>query len=247
MNTEIKNTIEIFETADALSHAAAERIVFLADKYINARGKFSLVISGGSTPQKLFKLLGSEQYKNKFDWKNIFIFWGDERFLPLTDSQNNAHQAKILWLDKVPIPKENIFTIPTQLSPMETAKKYEGSIKHFFGPEPAYFDLILLGLGENGHVASLFPKTEVLNEKRAGIRALYIKEVNMYRVTFTTALINQAHHILFLVSGKSKAEIVKKVLIVSEENGKYPAQMIQPLNGELQWYLDKDAASEIAN
>ncbi len=236
-------TLKVFETADAFNKAAAEFIITIAEKSIAARGRFTISLSGGQTPGNLYRLLAEPEYCKRMPWKNTFIFWGDERCVPLDDERNNARQAKILLLDKIEIPLSNVYRIPVNLSPQEAALQYEKELAVFFGEEPMCFDLILLGLGENGHTASLFPGTEIIKEQAIGIKEVFVEEEKMFRISMTATLINQAHHILFLVTGEKKAGILKEVLTAPYQPDKYPAQIIKPADGELYWFVDHDAAS----
>ncbi len=237
--------LEIFETTNELSNAGAEFIIKLAKEAIIERGRFVISLSGGQTPKNLYTLLAEPSFRNRLDWKNIFIFWGDERCVPLTDEQNNAYEAKSILLDKVEIPISNIHAIPVNLWPAEAARQYELTIKIFFGDEPLRFDLVLLGLGKNGHTASLFPGTKLVNGQVEGIREVYVEEEKMFRITMTAALINQARHILFLVTGNEKAAILEKVLSNTQQGLKYPAQLIKQQDGELYWFIDRASSAFI--
>ena len=237
--------LEVFNTADELSKDAAKLIITIANKAIAIRGKFTISLSGGKTPAKLYSFLAESPFCEQVQWKNTFVFWADERCVPLDDERNNAHQAKLILLDKIDIPWDNIYSIPVNLTPVEAASNYEKKLNGFFGTESPRFDLMLLGLGENGHTASLFPGTNVIDEKLKGLREVYSKEEKMFRVTMTAPLINLARHILFLVTGEKKAEILKKVLSSSYQPENYPAQLIKPVDGELLWFVDQAAASLI--
>jgi len=245
------NSLKVFETVDALNKAAAEYIITIAKKAIAERGKFIISLSGGETPKKIYSLLATPHFCKQIEWNKVFIFWGDERCVSLNDVRNNAYQARLTLLDKIDIPLLNIYSIPVNLPPAEAASTYEKELKAFFGNEAeqstlhAKFDLILLGLGENGHTASLFPGTKVINEQTEGIRAVPVEEEKMFRITMTAPLINQAHHILFLVTGENKAEVLKNVLAAPYQPEKYPAQLIKPVNGELAWFVNQEAASLI--
>ena len=239
-----KNKIEVFDSPELLGRAAAEFIIKLANESVEARGRFSVSLSGGSTPEQLFVLLSSDDYISRMPWTKTFVFWGDERYVPLDDKQNNAHVAKTLLLNKVGIPASNVFPIPVNLEPAtETAKAYEQTLKSFFGDGLPQFDLIMLGIGENAHTASLFPNTPVIHENKALVSALYVEEVKMYRVTLTAPVINNARNVLFLAAGASKAEVLKTVLTSPYQPEKYPAQLISPVNGKLFWFIDKKAAT----
>jgi 6-phosphogluconolactonase len=245
LKNQSKLNLIVFQTADEFNKAAAEFIVAIASKSIAARGRFVVSLSGGKTPQKLYSLLAELPFRNQIEWGRTFVFWGDERCVPLDDARNNAYQAKIFLLDKVNIPKTNIFSIPVNLSPEEAAIEYENEIKNFFGDEPMKFDLFLLGLGENGHTASLFPGTNVIDEQSESVRDVYVEEEKMFRITITAPLINRASTILFLVTGKNKAEMLRKVLELPYQPDKIPAQLIKPIDGELYWFVDQDAATLI--
>ena len=239
--------LNIFQTVDDLNKAAAEYFIDHSRKSIASRGRFVVSLSGGQTPQKLYSLLAEPDFRDQVEWKKTFIFWGDERCVSLDDERNNAHQAKLILFDKIEIPKFNIHFIPVNLSPEEAASNYEKNIKDFFGKEAVQFDLVLLGLGENGHTASLFSGTKVIDEQAAGVRAIYVKEEKMFRITMTAPLINRARAILFLVAGENKSEILKKVLTAPYQPALIPAQLIKPTDGELMWFVDGAVSSLITN
>ncbi len=241
------NNLQIFETPEILSIAAADFILQLAMGSVNEEGRFVLSLSGGSTPEQLFSVLAVAPFKEKMPWSKTFIFWGDERCVPKDDIRNNANKAYTLLLDKVPIPIENIFPIHVEAEPAEAATQYESTIQDFFGSETPSFHLVLLGLGEDGHTASLFPETEVLHEKFTLVKEVFAEEQKMFRVTMTAPLINLAHHILFLVTGTAKAEILKTVLNGAYKPDKYPAQLIMPKTGEVHWFVDSKAATLLNN
>jgi len=227
------NKITHFANADLLAKAAAEYFIKLAAEAIQLKGKFTVALSGGNTPAAMYKLLSTEFYINQIDWKNIYFFWGDERCVALNDKNNNSYNAKNILLDKVSIPKKNIFIIPVDESPVNAAIYYEATIKIFFKTDKPVFDLILLGMGDNGHTASLFPNTIILQEAKALVKEVYVAEIKMDRISFTAPLINNAKHILFLVTGKEKQQMLKTVLEGKYEPEKYPAQMIK--NAE--WFV----------
>jgi len=244
MTIDPKNKIEVFDTQELLSKAAAELMIELANESVAIRGRFSISLSGGSTPEQLFVLLSTDEYKTRMPWANTYIFWGDERYVPLDDKRNNSFVARSLLLDKIDIPAANIFAAPVNLEPAtETAIAYEQSLRTFFGGQLPQFDLIMLGIGENAHTASLFPHTQVIHEEKEWVSAVYVEEVKMYRITMTAPVINNARNVLFLAAGQGKAEVLKTVLTAAYNPDEYPAQLISPTHGNLYWFLDKKAAS----
>ncbi len=216
-----------FDNAEILATAAADYFVQLGNECILTKGKFTVALSGGSTPIALFKLLASIEYASKIDWKKIYIFWGDERCVALDSPENNAYQATTILLDKVLVPKKNIFVIPVNETPTNAAIYYEATLKIFFKTDMPIFDLILLGLGDDGHTASLFPLTTILKEKTKLVKEVFLAAKNVWRVSFTEPLINKATHKLFLVVGKAKADILNTIINGGIDTKKYPAQMIK--------------------
>lgn len=221
------NKITYFDNADLLATAAAEYFIKIAQEAIALKGKFTVALSGGNTPAAMYKLLATDFYSEQIDWKKCYFFWGDERCVSLNDKDNNSFNAKNILLDKVPVPKQNIFIIPVNESPVNAAIYYEATIKIFFKTDKPVFDLILLGMGDNGHTASLFPHTDILKEEKKLVKEVYVAELKMDRVSFTVPLINNAKHILFLVAGKDKQPMLKKVLEGNYEPEEYPAQLIK--------------------
>lgn len=238
-----QNNISVFQSSAALAKAAADLIIKISKQAIESRGKFVLSLSGGTTPENLFTLLAKPPYRDQIPWNKTFVFWGDERFVPSDDKRNNAHKAKTLLLDHINIPAKNINPIPVDTEPNEAAKKYEAIITKFFGKETPRFDLMFLGLGEDGHTASLFPGSDVVFENTRLVREVYVAEQRMYRITMTPPLINKAHTIAFLAEGENKAEILKTILIGPQQPDKFPAQVINADNGNLYWLIDKKAAA----
>lgn len=236
------NKISIFASLDDLSVAAADIIYVQSQEAIKNTGRFTIALSGGNTPARLFKLLAEPHYAMKMNWKNFFVFWGDERFLPPDHDENNSHLAKKLFLDHVPIPTENIFTPQVQMPPAAAAMQYANMLKAFFKVDLPAFDLILLGMGEDGHTASLFPGTGIGLQHPTLVEAITKNDDPVKRLTFTPPLLNNAKRILVLVSGKGKAKILSEVLAKKTEI-KYPMQMLQKKN--LQWLVDADAASSL--
>lgn len=235
--------IHIYKSTTELITAITGFIVHIAQDTIALRGEFNFVLSGGKSPESVYKKLTSPEYKKQVDWNKVNFFFGDERYVPVNDPQNNAKMARELLLAPLNIPTSRIFAIDTSLPPDDAAEDYTAQIASHFGEKQLHFDLILLGVGDNAHTASLFPYTDVLNDRSVSAQSVFLKQQNTYRITMTAGLINQARNIAILVYGKAKAEAVHHVLESEYDPEQYPAQLIKPEHGNLQWYLDEEAAS----
>ena len=236
--------LQISENVESLISAMAEFFIVRSEEAIRQHGKFTVALSGGSSPKKLYTLLASEKYRKRIKWENIFFFFGDERFVPADDAQSNYRMAKETLFNPLGIQAHQVMAVDTSVSPAESALKYEQAIRKHFS-NACRFDLILLGLGDNSHTASLFPHTDVLNEKQALVKEVFVNEVNQFRITFTAPLINDAHVIAFLTYGAAKADAVHHILKDPFDPEEYPAQLIKPVSGEVHWFLDKEAAGRI--
>lgn len=237
--------INVFKSEDKVLAAVADFIVIKAHESIAQRDRFNIALSGGSSPRRLYELLASDQYRNRIEWNKVFFFFGDERYVPLNDSDSNFLMAKKSLFEPLSISDEHVFAVNTSLRPGEAAHDYEVRLLHHFKDPHCRFDLILLGLGDNSHTASLFPFTTVLHEQKALIKEVFVDEVKMYRITFTAPLINAARSIVFLVYGSGKAKAVQHILEGEENMIAYPAQLIRPEDGELIWFMDEAAAARI--
>ncbi len=237
--------IEVYPDLESLSRAAAAFIVAQARQAVAARGRFSLALSGGGTPRRAYELLAAPPLAEQAPWDRVHIFWGDERCVPLDNPLSNARMARAAWLDQVPIPKNQIHPLDCALDPAAAARAYEAELREFFGGQPPRLDLVLLGLGDNGHTASLFPGAPVLEEQARWAAAVYVSDQNLHRVTLTAPLLNQARQVAFLVSGSVKAAVVNEVLHGPYEPRRLPAQLIQPADGDLRWFLDLAAAAAL--
>ena len=237
-----KMELNIFNTPEEVLDALAAQFVSIAERSIASQGKFSVALSGGSSPKKLYELLASA-YRDKLDWEKVFFFFGDERNVPHTSPESNYLMAKKALFDPLNIPVSNIFPVDTSLGPKEAAEKYEEEIVQFFDENELSFDLILLGLGDNSHTASLFPGTPVLHDRIPGVKEVFLEDQQVYRITLNAPLINEAANIAFLVYGEAKAIAVHHVLEDDEDIEQYPAQLIEPIVGDIQWFLDTAAAS----
>lgn len=255
------NEIYILPNLKDLFLRVAEDFTHRAIAAVQTRDEFTVVLPGGNTPKLLFTtLVETKFYRDKIPWHKIKFFFGDERYVPLDDVESNYHMVNQYLFSKVPVLVENIYRIPTELSnPNLAAKDYEQtlySIFHLKEKQFPKFDLVYLGLGEDGHTASLMPQSEVVvnycnsdpgnaPEKYRLVVALWLQKTNKYRITLTPAAINNAANVVFLVTGENKAEAVREVLEGPLNPKKYPAQLIHCLNDKTIWYLDQTAASKL--
>lgn len=242
MNREIL----IFSQIEDLNNFAAEKFIEIANEAIEKRGRFSVALAGGSTPKSLYRLLSIENFKNKIDWKSVFFFFGDERNVLPDAKESNFRMANETLLKPLQIDENNIFRWQTELeNPPETAEKYARKITDFFNlgkngcPQ---FDLILLGMGDDGHTASLFPFTGALNETEKTAAATTVEKLETSRLTLTFPVINNARNVIFLVQGADKAKILKEVLEGEFQPLKLPSQNVRPTGGRLFWLIDEQAA-----
>lgn len=237
--------IKIFETPEELSRAAAEIFVKSAKESIGSKGRFLVSLSGGSTPKRVFEILAEDRYSARIDWANIHFFWGDERCVPLNHPDSNAGMTFKALFNKITIPDNNIHVIKGDMPPREAAIEYNGILNSFFVNQNETFDLVFLGMGTDGHTASLFPYTPVLEEKTSSVKEVYLEELGKFRVTITKDVINKSGKVVFLVSGENKAEVLNEVMYGEHNFKKYPSQLIKPLTGELIWFIDESAAKVI--
>lgn len=235
----------VAKNTDELSRLFADWLVEYIDETLQKQDRFTISLSGGSTPKKLYQLLATKEYAGKIDWSKMHFFWGDERFVPFTDDRNNAKMTFDELLDHVPINKEFVHVMRTDLPPDEAVEDYNIKLHRYFDGRQFTFDLVMLGLGDDAHTLSLFPGYPVIDENHNWMSAFFLEEQNMYRITLTKPVVNKSSRVAFLVSGSSKVDALKAVLYGDKNAEKYPAQVIQPVNGELYWFLDEAAAAAL--
>lgn len=239
----------ICEDKNALAHEAATRFVAAAEESIAARGRFRVALSGGSTPQVLYSLLSEPAWRERIAWNKTHVFWGDERNVPLDHADSNYRMARESLLAKVPIPEANVHRIKGELESTDAAREYEDELRREFGLESNQlpnFDLVLLGMGADGHTASLFPGTDVLRVTDKLVASVWVEKLQTHRVTLTLPVLCVSHRALFLVAGADKAETLREVLaggLDEPTDTRYPSQLVRPITGSLVWLLDKAAAS----
>jgi 6-phosphogluconolactonase len=238
--------IRILNNLADLSQAAAGEFIALAVEAVGSKGRFCVALCGGSTPRGLYTLLAN-QAQGSLPWEKIYFFWGDERYVPPNHPESNYRMAFEALLSKIPIPSENIFRIHAEEKDADTAaREYEQTLTTFFHLRPGEFpsfDLMLLGMGPEGHTASLFPGTLALQEKNRLVVANWVDKLNSYRITMTLPVPNHSACVLFLVSGRDKAKVLREVLESHSEE--LPATLVRPTNGRLVWMVDREAASSL--
>jgi len=237
--------LKILSTPGDLAGAAAKHFLAQSIEAVARKGLFTVALSGGSTPKGLYQLLAdaNEPFREQVPWASTQFFWSDERHVPPDHPDSNYRMANEVMLSRVPVPSDNVHRMRGENpNAAEAAEAYEETLLELTGGNPPQLDLILLGLGTDGHTASIFPNSEVLRETKRLVAAPWVEKLKTCRITMTLPLLNNGASVMFLVSGSEKAEIVKEVL---QGPQLYPAQAIRPTNGKLLWMLDKDAASKM--
>ena len=235
--------IKTYPDAETLTREAAIHFIECANEAITERNYFAVALAGGSTPKALYKTLATVELVPRVDWEKVHVFWGDERCVAPNHEDSNYRMAFDVMLRHLPIPVKQIYRMEGELEPKEAAKAYEDRLKGFFSKNTPRFDLVLLGLGEDTHTASLFPGTKALSEMKKWVTANYVRKLSAWRLTLTAWTINQAANVTFLVSGGSKAEALQRVLAGRFTPEEVPAQMIRPERGQLRWLMDRAAAT----
>lgn len=242
----MSTNIKIASSETEWIQSAAKRILNLSIKAIRDQNYFSFVLSGGTTPEPVYRALAAKKSDVELAWDKWFIFWGDERCVPRDHSESNFRMSKQALLDHVPIPIENIFRIQGQLAPALAARKYETSIINFFNRREKRFDTVLLGLGHDGHIASLFPGAISLQEKTHWVVSTRHPQTNTDRISLTIPALSSAKNIIFLVRGKGKSSVLADVIQNPKTPPFYPAKLIQSKETNLEWIIDKDAAKYLS-
>ena len=234
---------QVYPDFDSLIAGAADFIVDLAVRSIAGHGNFTIALAGGGTPRPIYEKLAGPGYADRIDWNKMQVFFGDERCLPPEDPRSNYQMARAALLDRVPIPEPNIFRMRGEQTPAQAALSYEAELRTCLGSDG--LDLVLLGMGDNGHTASIFPGLPAITEASRWVLAQYVEVMGMWRMTLTPAAINAARHVAFLVSGAGKAEMLQKVLEGPYDPVVLPSQAIRPSSGQLQWLMDQPAAARL--
>ena len=235
--------IRLCADAEALSRAAAGIFAEEARRAAQSRGRFTVALAGGGTPRLTYETLARSPFREQVPWQETHVFWGDERCVAADDLRNNARMARRALLDHVPIPPAQVHPMACDRSPREAAEGYEALLRGFFAAGPPRFDLVLLGLGDDGHTASLFPGTPAPEERQRWVVEVNAAGEGVQRLTLTVPAINQAALVVFLVTGSGKSPILRKVLEDAPGLSSIPARLIRPADGKLLWLVDRDAAS----
>lgn len=241
-----RGEVRILDDAEALARAAADLFAHLTIEAVNLRGRASVALSGGSTPRRMGEMLAVPPARDRVPWNRLEIFWGDERWVPLDDPESNAGTARRTFLDAVPIPPAQIHRFSTDLpDPDDAASAYAARVQEVIGAGEGVprFDLVFLGLGDDGHTASLFPETAALSERDRWAVANRVPKLAATRLTLTAPVLNGGREVVFLVGGTGKAAVLASVLQGPESPEHLPAQLIRPVDGRLLWLVDRDAAS----
>ena len=236
--------ISVFDTPEQLAFAAAERFVECAEEALRESDRFCVVLAGGNTPRRVYQLLATEPFNSRLDWSKVHLFFGDERAVPSHHPDSNYAMVYETLISKIAIPARNVHRIPGEGDVNENARQYENHLRSFFnGQSWPRFDLVLLGMGEDGHTASLFPNSAALNEHSRWVVATRNEQSGQDRITLTVPVFNHARRVMFLVVGDKKAQRLKEVLRPQSASDQLPAQRIKPTNGVIEWLVDAKAAS----
>lgn len=238
----------VLADAEALAQAAADLFTHLTIEAVNLRGRASVALSGGTTPRRMGELLAVPPARDRVPWNRLEVFWGDERWVPWDDPESNVGVARRTFLDAVPIPPTQIHPFSTDLpDPGSAARAYAARVQEVIGEGEGVprFDLVLLGMGDDGHTASLFPETPALAERDSWAVANRVPKLDATRLTLTVPVLNGGREVVFLVGGTGKAEALAAVLQGPKTPERLPAQLIRPVDGRLLWLVDRDAASRL--
>ncbi len=237
----MNKNIHAYPNKEKLVAATTERIADCMEQAIQKNGLCNMALSGGKTPGGIFSLLASNPYRDRLDWSRLHIFWGDERMVPPEHQDSNFRLVRETLLDHIKMPDENVHRMRGEIAPEEAAAEYAELLHDHFKDSPPCFDLMLLGLGEDGHTASLFPETDAVEECEKHAVAVFVPKLDAWRVTLTLPVLNAARKILFLVSGKSKSKMVQRIMSNKQPAKEIPATMVNPQNGEIHWMMDSEA------
>jgi 6-phosphogluconolactonase len=238
--------LRVFDDPEEVARAAARRFVELAAEAAAARGTFSVALAGGTTPKRVYELLADEEFRERVAWPQVHFFFGDERCVPADHADSNFRMANEALLSRLGVPEENVHRIEGRGDAAANASRYADELRGFFGDSAwPRFDLVMLGMGDDGHTLSLFPGTAALEKREAWAAANWVEKLGAWRITLTAPAVNAARHVLFLVNGAGKAERLREVLRGERDPSRLPSQLIRPRDGTLEWFLDRAAAAKL--
>jgi 6-phosphogluconolactonase len=237
--------VQIWKTRSELEISAARTLLDVIGLSLKKSDRCYIALSGGETPKNVYHLMGQDHANRSVDWKRVHLFFCDERAVPPDHQDSNYGLIKNELLSKISIPQENVHRIKGELEPALASEIYEQEIRKVFDTAPVVFDVVLLGIGEDGHTASLFPGSDAVLEKKALARSSFAQRYNNWRVTLTVPVLNAAHEVIFLAAGKKKAAIVQRVLHTNVPDMEFPATLIRPTNGTLRWMIDEEAGFQL--
>lgn len=233
--------LHIFNSIAELNENLITYVVNIAHQAIETKGRFDFVLTGGNSPKQLYKELATT-YKDKIDWSKVYFFFGDERNVPADHKDYNGLMAKENLFDHLQTPADHIFYMNTALAPEAAAKAYKAALDAHFGQEEISFDLVLLGMGDDAHTASIFPHTDLVENQHIDVAAVWVEKLDTFRISLTAPLINQAKNVAFITFGENKSAALKHVIGDEQKDyATYPAQLIKPLSGQLDWFVDEKA------
>ena len=237
--------IQIWKTRNELEQSVSGRIYEAIRRTLKEKTQCCIVLSGGQTPRNVYRRMGLDETNTLIDWNRVQVFFSDERAVPPDDPQSNYGMVQREWISHIPVPRSHVHRIQGELNPKSAARTYEQEIRKIFEHDPVVFDLVLLGVGEDGHTASLFPGTNAVLEKEALVTSTFVQQFKNGRVTLTVPVLNAAREIIFLAAGRKKASIVRRILEEDTPDIELPASLIQPPQGTLCWMIDKEAGLEL--
>ena len=241
------SAVQVHADAAAAARAVAERFASLAVEAVEERGRFTVALTGGSSPREAYRLLGEEPFASRIPWEHVHLFWGDERCVAPLHPRSNYAMAHAAFIAKVPVPRLNVHRVMGEMRPVDGASAYAEEMARVFDVGVPICDLIHLGVGADGHVCSLFPFDPLLTERVRNVGVAILRPLGEPRISLTVPVLNAAARVEMIVMGRDKARIVRQVLRGPLDPFRIPAQLVRPIDGELAWTLDRDAASELEN
>jgi len=237
----MKRKLHAYPNKEQMVTATTERVINEIGQAIQERGLCNMALAGGNTPREVYSTLADDPYRDRVDWDRLHLFWGDERMVPPEHEDSNFRMVKETLLDHVGIPDGNVHRIRGEIVPEQAAREYAEFLHNHFKSDSPRFDIILLGIGEDGHTASLFPGTDAVEECKLYTVGVFVPRLDTWRVTLTFPVLNAAREVLFLAAGKSKSDIVQRIISIKQPAKEFPASMVNPEDGTLHWMLDSEA------